>query len=85
MSDMCASVRHVWDMHRPHYESQRKTCQGHAPALRRELVAAKVAHRSSPYVGEASHNIPEAFAIASFIILIMACIETSLFVMVVLF
>ncbi|KHG26475.1 hypothetical protein F383_33373 [Gossypium arboreum] len=50
-----------------------------------KLVAAKVAHGSSPYVREASHSIPEAIGIASFIILIMACIGTSLFVMVPLF
>ena len=46
---------------------------------------AKVARGSLPYVGQASHTIPEAFGIASFIILIMACIGTSLFVMVTLF
>ncbi|KHG16015.1 hypothetical protein F383_21252 [Gossypium arboreum] len=46
---------------------------------------AKVAHRSSPYIGEANHTILEAIGIASFIILIMACIGTSLFVMVILF
>ncbi|KHF98154.1 hypothetical protein F383_37337 [Gossypium arboreum] len=45
------------------------------------MCATKVARGSSPYVGEASHTILEAFGIASFIILILACIGTSLFVM----
>ncbi|KHG12670.1 hypothetical protein F383_18454 [Gossypium arboreum] len=49
------------------------------------MCAAKVARGSSPYVGEASHTIPEEIGIASFIILIMTCIGTSLFVMVILF
>ncbi|KHG20629.1 hypothetical protein F383_06075 [Gossypium arboreum] len=47
-----------------------------------KLVATKVARGSSLYFGEASHTIPEAIGIASFIILIMACIGTNLFVMV---
>ncbi|KHG15421.1 hypothetical protein F383_18689 [Gossypium arboreum] len=54
----------------------------------RELMTigvTKVAHGSSPYIGEANHTIPEAISIASFIILIMACIGASLFVMVTLF
>ncbi|KHG06197.1 hypothetical protein F383_32666 [Gossypium arboreum] len=33
-SDMCASVRHVWDMHQPQHESQCKICLGHALASR---------------------------------------------------
>ncbi|KHG07847.1 hypothetical protein F383_35169 [Gossypium arboreum] len=43
------------------------------------MCAAKVARGSSPHVGEASHTIPEPFGIASFIILIMACIRTIFF------
>ncbi|KHG00554.1 hypothetical protein F383_18047 [Gossypium arboreum] len=42
------------------------------------MCVTKVACGSSPYVGEASHTILEAIGIASFIILIMACIGTSL-------
>ncbi|KHG00764.1 hypothetical protein F383_22475 [Gossypium arboreum] len=49
------------------------------------LCAAKVAYGLSPYVREASRTIPKAFDIAIFMILIMACIGTSLFVMVTLF
>ncbi|KHG05981.1 hypothetical protein F383_32870 [Gossypium arboreum] len=33
-----ASVRHVWDMHRPQDISQCKTCLGHASASRRKPV-----------------------------------------------
>ncbi|KHG23383.1 hypothetical protein F383_10659 [Gossypium arboreum] len=43
------------------------------------------ARGSLPYVREASHTTPKAFGIASFISLIMACIGTSLFVMVTFF
>ncbi|KHG12302.1 Ubiquitin carboxyl-terminal hydrolase 26 [Gossypium arboreum] len=32
--DTRASVRHVWDMHRPRDVSQCKTCQRHASATR---------------------------------------------------
>ncbi|KHF97968.1 hypothetical protein F383_37330 [Gossypium arboreum] len=32
--EMRASVRHVLEMHQPHYESQCKTCLGHASASR---------------------------------------------------
>ncbi|KHG13173.1 hypothetical protein F383_04063 [Gossypium arboreum] len=46
------------------------------------MCTAKVACGSSSYIGEASHTIFETFGIVSFIILIMACIGTSLFVMV---
>ncbi|KHG28395.1 Insulin-like receptor [Gossypium arboreum] len=49
------------------------------------MCATKVARGSSPYIGKASHTILEAIGMASFIILIMACIGTSLFVMVTLF
>ncbi|KHG18299.1 hypothetical protein F383_07181 [Gossypium arboreum] len=35
---MRASVRHVWDMHRPRDVSQCKTCLGHASATLCELV-----------------------------------------------
>ncbi|KHG04584.1 hypothetical protein F383_29352 [Gossypium arboreum] len=49
------------------------------------MCAVEVAHGSSPYVREANHTILEAIGITSFIILIMACIGTSLFVMVTLF
>ncbi|KHG17268.1 hypothetical protein F383_21785 [Gossypium arboreum] len=31
---MRASVRHVWDMHRPRDVSQCQTCPGHASAMR---------------------------------------------------
>ncbi|KHG27217.1 hypothetical protein F383_34333 [Gossypium arboreum] len=48
-------------------------------------VVTKVAHGSSHYIGKASHTIPEAIGIASFVILIIACIRISLFVMVTLF
>ncbi|KHG14671.1 hypothetical protein F383_18515 [Gossypium arboreum] len=46
------------------------------------MCTIKVARGSLPYVRKASHTIPETFGITSFIILIMACIGTSLFVMV---
>ncbi|KHG11677.1 Coagulation factor IX/factor X-binding subunit A [Gossypium arboreum] len=67
------------------YESQCKTCLGHGIDFDVPTSCRKVAHESLPYVGEASHTIPKAFGIASFIILIMACIRTSVFVMVTLF
>ncbi|KHG00055.1 hypothetical protein F383_19931 [Gossypium arboreum] len=31
--DMSASVRHVWDMHRPRNVSQCKTCLGHGSTM----------------------------------------------------
>ncbi|KHG16942.1 Cytochrome c-type TorC [Gossypium arboreum] len=68
LGDMCASVRHVWDMHQPHYESQCKTCLGHASAsrytsqfntwlghasaLRRELVVRPVWDMASTLIDE---------------------------------
>ncbi|KHG15474.1 hypothetical protein F383_16787 [Gossypium arboreum] len=52
-----ASVRHVWDMHRPRdIQASVRPIWDIAPACC-VSVAAKVARGSSPYVGEASHTI----------------------------
>ncbi|KHG23451.1 DNA mismatch repair mutS [Gossypium arboreum] len=78
-----ASVRHVWHMHQPRdIQASVRPVWDMASTC---YAAAKVARGSSPYVEEANHTILEAISIASFIILIMACIGTSVFVMVTLF
>ncbi|KHG15145.1 hypothetical protein F383_05299 [Gossypium arboreum] len=39
-----ASVRHVWDMHRPRDVSQCKTCLGHVSATRCVSVRPRLGH-----------------------------------------
>ncbi|KHG13297.1 WW domain-binding 11 [Gossypium arboreum] len=48
---MRASVRHVWDMHRPRDVSQYKTCLRYAPATRCVSVRPCLGHGIGTYRG----------------------------------
>ncbi|KHG09542.1 hypothetical protein F383_12440 [Gossypium arboreum] len=62
--DIPASVRHVWDMHQPRDIQASVRPVWDIPLACCVSVAAKVAHRSLPYIEEASQTIPKAIGVS---------------------
>ncbi|KHG26746.1 Deoxyribodipyrimidine photo-lyase [Gossypium arboreum] len=49
LGDLCASVRHVWDMLQPHYESQCKTMSGTCIGIQTRASVRHVWDMRQPY------------------------------------